>query len=72
MAGDSDEDGSPEHHAKQIEEKESVFARLEESRKMLEDELGFHRFMKVYKYIQVRENTKLFSRLLILKVFTAS
>ena len=52
LTDDSDEEEAPEHHTKQ-EEQETVFARLEKSRKMLEDELGFDRFIKVYKYIQV-------------------
>ncbi|CAB4003297.1 Hypothetical predicted protein [Paramuricea clavata] len=50
-SGDSDDEES--HNESKQEDKDSVFARLEESRKMLEDELGFSRFMKVYKYIQV-------------------
>ena len=52
--GDSEDEESP-NESRQKEDKDSVFARLEESRKMLEDELGFSRFMKVYKYIQVRQ-----------------
>ncbi|XP_028404175.1 serine/threonine-protein kinase Nek1-like isoform X2 [Dendronephthya gigantea] len=55
-SGDSEDEESHDK-SKQKEDEESVFARLEESRKVLEDELGFSRFMKVYKYIQsIQEN----------------
>lgn len=50
--GDSEDEESHDE-SRQKEDKDSVFARLEESRKLLEDKLGFSRFMKVYKYIQV-------------------
>ena len=33
--------------------KETLFQRIEESRKALEDELGLDRFLEVYKYLQV-------------------
>ncbi|XP_046853353.1 serine/threonine-protein kinase Nek1-like isoform X2 [Xenia sp. Carnegie-2017] len=50
-----DEDGVDENHQKVDED--SVFGRLEESRQTMEDQLGFSRFMKVYKYIQsIQEN----------------
>lgn len=53
-AGESgDEDGVDENHQKVDED--SVFGRLEESRQTMEDQLGFSRFMKVYKYIQVHK-----------------
>lgn len=39
---------------KRQEEEESLFQRLEESRLMLEQELGIDRFLRVYKFLQVQ------------------
>ena len=39
--------------AKRTKARETLFQRIEESRKSLEDELGTDRFVKVYRYIQV-------------------
>lgn len=33
--------------------KETLFSRIEESRKALEDELGLDLFVKIYKHVQV-------------------
>lgn len=57
---DDDEEDSAkkeERERKRQEEDESLFHRLEESRLMLEQELGFDKFLRVYKYLQsVQEN----------------
>lgn len=46
-----------EREKKRQEEEESLFHRLEESRLMLEQELGFDKFLRVYRYLQaVQEN----------------
>ena len=39
--------------AKRTKARETLFQRIEESRKSLEDELGTDKFLKVYRYIQV-------------------
>ena len=39
--------------AKRTKARETLFQRIEESRKSLEDELGTEKFLKVYRYIQV-------------------
>lgn len=54
---DDDDDDSAkkeEREKKRLEEEESLFQRLEESRLMLEQELGIDRFLRVYKFLQVR------------------
>lgn len=56
--GDDDEDEEDaakkaEREKKRQEEDESLFQRLEESRLMLEQELGFDKFLRVYRYLQV-------------------
>ncbi len=38
---------------KRVKARETLFQRIEQSRKVLEDELGTDRFLKVYRYIQV-------------------
>lgn len=38
---------------KASDDEESVFHRLEQSRQMLEQELGIDRFLRVYKFLQV-------------------
>jgi len=57
---DDDEEDSAkkeEREKKRQEEEESLFHRLEESRLLLEQELGFDKFLRVYKYLQaVQEN----------------
>ena len=62
MTGDDDDEEDTarkeEREKKRQEEEESLFHRLEESRLMLEQELGFDRFLKVYKYLQVRKQVK--------------
>jgi hypothetical protein len=35
------------------DDRENLFSRIEESRKMLEDELGMDLFIKVYRHVQV-------------------
>ena len=40
---------------KRLEDEESLFHRLEESRLMLEQELGIDRFLRVYKFLQVHK-----------------
>ena len=45
---------------KRQEEEESLFQRLEESRLMLEQELGIDRFLRVYKFLQVQRCVQLF------------
>ena len=39
--------------ARRTKARETLFQRIEESRKALEDELGTEKFLKVYRYIQV-------------------
>ncbi|EDO49820.1 predicted protein [Nematostella vectensis] len=52
--GEEDEEGG---NKSEEEEDDSVFQRLEESRMALERELGFDKFLRVYKYLQaVQEN----------------
>jgi hypothetical protein len=52
--GEDDEDENVEDNEhKQQDEDDSVFQRLEESRDALEQELGFDRFLRVYRYLQV-------------------
>ena len=53
--GDDEEDATKkrERRRKRMEEDESLFQRLEESRMKLEQELGFNKFLKVYRYLQV-------------------
>ena len=69
LSGDDDDDDEEdtakkeEREKKRQEEEESLFHRLEESRLMLEQELGFDRFLKVYKYLQVRKQVKYSARL---------
>ncbi|XP_078369290.1 serine/threonine-protein kinase Nek1-like isoform X1 [Oculina patagonica] len=56
---DDDEDSAKkeEREKKRLEDEESLFQRLEESRLMLEQELGIDRFLRVYKFLQaVQEN----------------
>lgn len=56
---DDEEDAAKkaEREKKRQEEEESLFHRLEESRLMLEQELGFDKFLRVYRYLQaVQEN----------------
>jgi len=58
ISGDDDDDEEDsakkeERERKRQEEDESLFHRLEESRLMLEQELGFDKFLRVYKYLQV-------------------
>ena len=58
IPGDDDDDEEDsakkeERERKRQEEDESLFHRLEESRLMLEQELGFDKFLRVYKYLQV-------------------
>ena len=54
---DDEEDGGAEkkekRDKKRLEEDESVFQRLEESRQMLEQQLGIDKFLRVYKFLQV-------------------
>ena len=52
---DNEEDAAKkaEREKKRQEEDESLFQRLEESRLMLEQELGFDKFLRVYRYLQV-------------------
>ena len=60
---DDDEEDSAkkeERERKRQEEDESLFHRLEESRLMLEQELGFDKFLRVYKYLQVQKFPCLF------------
>jgi len=38
--------------------KDTLFSRIEESRKMLEDELGFDLFVKVYKHVQMIQDNE--------------
>ena len=42
-------------HGKQNDDKlkDTLFSRIEESRQVLEEELGFDMFMKIYKHVQV-------------------
>ena len=53
---DDDEDSAMQEarDKKRQEEEESLFQRLEESRLMLEQELGIDRFLRVYKFLQVQ------------------
>ena len=56
--GDDDDDEEDtarkaEREKKRQEEDKSLFQRLEESRLMLEQELGFDKFLRVYRYLQV-------------------
>ena len=54
--GDDEDDDSAkkeEREKKRLEDEESLFQRLEESRLMLEQELGIDRFLRVYKFLQV-------------------
>ena len=61
MTTDEEDDGEDEEDfvkrqqrlQKRLEEDESLFQRLEESRMKLERELGFDKFLKVYRYLQV-------------------
>ncbi|XP_044167159.1 serine/threonine-protein kinase Nek1-like [Acropora millepora] len=57
-SGDDDDDEEnvakkAEREKKRQEEDESLFQRLEESRLMLEQELGFDKFLRVYRYLQI-------------------
>lgn len=63
---DDEEDAAKkeEREKKRQEEDESLFHRLEESRLMLEQELGFDKFLRVYRYLQV--GTQLFK---VIKIF---
>lgn len=57
--GDDEDDDSvkkEEREKKRLEEEESLFQRLEESRLMLEQELGIDKFLRVYKFLQVTRN----------------
>ena len=59
---DDDEEDSAkkeEREKKRQEEEESLFHRLEESRLLLEQELGFDKFLRVYKYLQVQKPARL-------------
>eukprot|EP00795_Rhopilema_esculentum_P000953 gene953-10719_t len=44
--------------AKRTKAKETLFQRIEESRKSLEDELGTEKFLKVYRYIQAMQENE--------------
>ena len=57
--GDDEDDDSAkkeEREKKRLEDEESLFQRLEESRLTLEQELGIDRFLRVYKFLQVTES----------------
>ena len=53
--------------AKRTKARETLFQRIEESRKALEDELGTEKFLKVYRYIQVCFLILLFALLTMVK-----
>ena len=56
LGDDEDEEDTAkkqEREKRRQEEEESLFHRLEESRLMLEQELGFDKFLRVYRYLQV-------------------
>jgi len=44
--------------AKRTKARETLFQRIEESRKSLEDELGTDKFVKVYRYIQAMQENE--------------
>lgn len=48
-----DDEGNGDDLKDDDDDDNSVFQRLEESRQALEQELGFDRFLRVYRYLQV-------------------
>jgi hypothetical protein len=53
LDGESDGDNEEEGNDDSDPAEGSLFCRLEETRQQLEKQLGFDRFMKAYKFIQV-------------------
>ena len=55
LDGEFDDDNKEEASDDESDQTEgSLFCRLEETRQQLEKQLGFDRFMKAYKFIQVQ------------------